>query len=108
MGTTLDGKTEDEVDYGKLYQTKKNVYVVKKDGSKEAFNVQKVISADEAGELKVELEVSNSGGANNWPQAIYMGERISAALYKHGVTNRKVEITLIPSTEYNERYNLYQ
>jgi len=70
--------------------------------------VQKVISADEAGELKVELEVSNSGGANNWPQAIYMGERISAALYKHGVTNRKVEITLIPSTEYNERYNLYQ
>lgn len=69
--------------------------------------VEKVISADEAGKSAIELEVSNSGGVNNWPQAIYMGERISTALYKHGVTNNKIEITLIPSTKYNERYNLY-
>ena len=44
MGTTLDDRTE-EVDYGKLYQTKQKVFVVKKDGSKEAFNVQKIITA---------------------------------------------------------------
>ncbi|MEE0374307.1 MAG: anaerobic ribonucleoside-triphosphate reductase, partial [Lachnospiraceae bacterium] len=37
--------THDEVDYGKLYQPSKEVYVVKKDGSKELFNVQKVITA---------------------------------------------------------------
>ena len=34
-----------EKDYSKLYQPKKTVYVVKKDSSKEAFNVQKVIDA---------------------------------------------------------------
>lgn len=44
MGNTLD-VTGDEVDYGKLYQPAKEVYVVKKDGSKELFNVQKVITA---------------------------------------------------------------
>ena len=35
----------EEMDYSVLYQPKKTVYVVKKDGSKEAFNVQKVITA---------------------------------------------------------------
>ncbi|MCI8264926.1 MAG: anaerobic ribonucleoside-triphosphate reductase [Lachnospiraceae bacterium] len=33
------------MDYSVLYQPKRTVYVVKKDGSKEAFNVQKVITA---------------------------------------------------------------
>ena len=44
MGNTMEVK-HDEVDYGKLYQPDKEVYVVKKDGSKELFNVQKVITA---------------------------------------------------------------
>lgn len=44
MGNTLES-TKDEVDYGELYQPAKKVYVVKKDGSKEIFNVQKVITA---------------------------------------------------------------
>ncbi|MDE7204583.1 MAG: anaerobic ribonucleoside-triphosphate reductase [Lachnospiraceae bacterium] len=35
----------EEIDYSVLYQPKKNVFVIKKDGSKEAFNVQKVIVA---------------------------------------------------------------
>lgn len=35
----------EEIDYSMLYQPKKAVYVIKKDGSKEAFNVQKVIVA---------------------------------------------------------------
>ena len=44
MGNTMEA-AHDEVDYGKLYQPDKEVYVVKKDGSKELFNVQKVITA---------------------------------------------------------------
>ena len=35
----------EENDYGKLFQPKKTVFVIKKDGSKEIFNVQKVITA---------------------------------------------------------------
>ena len=35
----------EEIDYSVLYQPKRTVYVIKKDGSKEVFNVQKVITA---------------------------------------------------------------
>ena len=70
--------------------------------------VEQVIKADQAGLTSIELEVSKSGGVNNWPQAIYMGESMSVVLYKHGVTHRKIEIKLIPSVEYNEKYQLYQ
>ena len=45
MGSLKDLKTEDTVDYGVLYQTKKPIKVIKKDGSLEKFNVQKVIDA---------------------------------------------------------------
>ena len=36
--------SQTEVDYGKEYRPKRNVKVIKKDGSKEDFNVQKVIN----------------------------------------------------------------
>ena len=35
----------EEIDYSVLYQPEKTVFVIKKDGSREAFNVQKVITA---------------------------------------------------------------
>ncbi len=35
----------DSVDYGEMYKPDKEIYVIKKDGSKEIFNVQKVINA---------------------------------------------------------------
>lgn len=45
MDNILDTMKEDAVDYGSKYQTKRTVMVIKKDGSKEEFNVQKVINA---------------------------------------------------------------
>ena len=36
---------KEETDYGKEYRPKRNVKVIKKDGTKEVFNVQKVINA---------------------------------------------------------------
>lgn len=35
----------EEINYGEIYQPQRKVFVIKKDGSKEAFNVQKVITA---------------------------------------------------------------
>ncbi|MBD5466466.1 MAG: anaerobic ribonucleoside-triphosphate reductase, partial [Lachnospiraceae bacterium] len=43
--TKATGKKADTVDYGKEYATQLPVKVVKKDGSEEAFNVQKVVDA---------------------------------------------------------------
>ena len=45
MSSNFDQAEVDVVNYGAEYKPTRTVYVVKKDGSKEAFNVQKVISA---------------------------------------------------------------
>lgn len=38
-------KVADKIDYGQIYKPSSDVFVIKKDGSKEPFNVQKVINA---------------------------------------------------------------
>ena len=45
MSSNFDQVVTEDVDYGEEYQPAKTVFVIKKDGSKEAFNVQKVINA---------------------------------------------------------------
>lgn len=46
MGKMIeDIKVNEDIDYGTLYQPARQIYVIKKDGSKELFNVQKVITA---------------------------------------------------------------
>ncbi len=45
MSENFEPNNAEIANYGEKYKPTKNVYVVKKDGSKEAFNVQKVIDA---------------------------------------------------------------
>ena len=45
MSSNFDQATTDNNDYGQEFKPVKCVYVIKKDGSKEVFNVQKVINA---------------------------------------------------------------
>ncbi len=45
MSIAVEQAGADTIDYGAEYKTKRNVKVIKKDGSKELFNVQKVVNA---------------------------------------------------------------
>ena len=45
MSSNFEHDHEENEDYGKKFRPDREIYVVKKDGSKELFNVQKVISA---------------------------------------------------------------
>ena len=45
MSNQFDSAAKDEFDYGQAFLTEKNVHIIKKDGSLEKFNVQKVIDA---------------------------------------------------------------
>ena len=45
MSSNFENADTNEVNYSAEYKPLKTVYVIKKDGSKEAFNVQKVINA---------------------------------------------------------------
>ena len=42
---TTDREKEDTMDYSREFQPGRQTWVIKKDGSREAFNVQKVIDA---------------------------------------------------------------
>ena len=45
MGSNFDQAVREDVNYGEAFRPDRDVYVIKKDGSREAFNVQKVINA---------------------------------------------------------------
>lgn len=45
MDKTMDKNGMTDVDFGRIFQTNTEVFVIKKDGSKEVFNVQKVVDA---------------------------------------------------------------
>ena len=45
MSSNFEQDSTDKVNYGETFKPKRDVFVVKKDGSREAFNVQKVIDA---------------------------------------------------------------
>ena len=70
--------------------------------------VNQVIEANQAGKTEIELEVSMSGHDANWPQSYAMGESMAIALYKHGVISRPMKIKIVPSTEYNDKYLIFQ
>ena len=46
MGNSVVEEKNTKVDYGQLFKTDQQVLIIKKDGSKEAFNVQKVVDAN--------------------------------------------------------------
>ena len=45
MGSNFEQTVKEEINYGDRYRPLKEVCVIKKDGSRETFNVQKVINA---------------------------------------------------------------
>ncbi len=71
--------------------------------------VEQVLAAERAGERRVTVYVAdNGGGSDNWPQTVYMGPRVAASLYKHGVTERLMEIEIVPSAEWNARLHVME
>lgn len=68
--------------------------------------MEQIIAADRAGEREATIYVSKTGSSDNWPQATYMGPRISATLYKHGLISEQMQLTIVPSEEFNEKYGI--
>lgn len=68
--------------------------------------LEQVIAADRAGLRTAEIYVSDTGTSDNWPQATYMGKRLANTLYKHGLISNEMELIIVPSMEYNEKFGL--
>lgn len=68
--------------------------------------LSQIVTADQAGETSVTVRVPEFDTSNNWPLPLYVGERMSMTLYKHGVTMKQMEITIQPDGTLNENYHL--
>ncbi len=64
--------------------------------------IEQVTAADKAGEEEVTVSVFDSGSEDNWPHALYIGPRIAASLYKHGVTRNLMTIRIVRDRSVNE------
>lgn len=64
--------------------------------------LEQVITADEQQTDQLTLKVPKYESEDNWPQAIYMGERITNTLYEHGIIDSKMKITIFPVEEKSE------
>ena len=64
--------------------------------------------ADAAGLTEAALvTMDTDNDYDNWPQSVFtMGDAMADLLWKHGVTGRRLTITLQPSRDFNERYGL--
>ena len=68
--------------------------------------IDQVLEAERAGKEEVTVCVIDSGSEDNWPQALYMGPRIAASLYEHGLTEKLMTIRLVRDMAVNERLHV--
>lgn len=68
--------------------------------------VDQVLEAQARGESSVTLHVPDYGGGDNWPHAVYLGERMAASLYKHGLTRELMQIEILPDPALNRQFAL--
>ena len=70
--------------------------------------LDQVLAAEAAGEEQVTVHVFVSGGEDNWPHSIYLGDRVAASLYKHGLTSHLMEIRVLPDLQVNETFHVLE
>ena len=69
------------------------------------YMIQQVAAAEKSGQNCVEIHIPLHNNLN-WPlNTSWGGERIAVTLYRHGITDKVMNITLIPDKSVNERFH---
>ena len=67
--------------------------------------INQVVTASKAGQKEMVLRVPKHNG-DNWPHPMYMGNAVSRTLYRHGLINAPIKITIRPDAEMNKKYHI--
>lgn len=93
-GRTYKDSNQGEIDWNTAYLIDNDI-------------IAQIQDAVRSGKTEMELYVPKSlTNEDNWPIALYGGNHFSQSLYKHGIISRMINITLIPSEEFNQKYNI--
>lgn len=68
--------------------------------------LQQAVDANEAGLTEMTLYVPLWDSEDNWPHAVQLMDRMCHALYAHRIIDYPIGMTIVPSAEINEKYNL--
>lgn len=69
------------------------------------YMLQQVTAAEESGQNYVEVHIPVHS-SSNWPlNTSWRGERMAVSLYRHGITDKVMEIVLIPDESVNEQFH---
>ena len=68
--------------------------------------LEQILLADSQGQTAMELYVPVYDSNDNWPIAIGNGKFMSNTLFVHGMISEKIDITIVPTYDMNEKYNL--
>ena len=68
--------------------------------------INQITEADVKGLSNVKVYVPKNNTSDNWPQALYLGKRISHTLFKHRIIKREIGIEIVPSNIKNIEYNI--
>ena len=66
--------------------------------------IDQYVQADQAGQKQMLPEDPDT--QDNWPHSVVLLPRITNTLYEHGIISYPIDITVVPSTEMNEKYHL--
>ena len=82
-------------------------YSVKTIKALDDFFIAQIVEAENAGLDYVEVKVPKYDSIDGWPLGGYYSNKLSKALYKHGVIDNEVEIKFIYDKEVNSKFMLH-
>ena len=56
--------------------------------------------------LYVPVHTEDPDTQDNWPHSVGLLPRLTNTLYEQGIISYPIDITVVPSTEMNEKYHL--
>ena len=68
--------------------------------------VEQVVQADKLAKDEVELNVVDYATDDNWPHAVYLGDRLAGTLYKHGVVSKHMKIVINQDRAMNDEFGV--
>lgn len=68
--------------------------------------LDQIIQADREGLTEITMDMPQWNSPDNWPHAVYLGEKMSDTLYDHGLIDHKILVWPSPTPEYNIRFGL--
>lgn len=70
------------------------------------YLIEQIIESDKNFSDEMILYVPKGDNIDNWPHPMYMGDRISNTLYKHGLISKPIKIKIKPNETINKQYNI--